>query len=371
MKTKFRLIPYSVAVLALTMLAASCSSKKETAAAAPEVVRGVSIIDIRTVSTPDGVESVGTVRAAETTPVAAQIMGTVTAVAVHEGDRVRRGQVLLTIDDAQMRASLERAQAAVNGAAHEAAAAEADSTLASSTLKRYQQLFEQKAVSPQEFDEVKARAQAATAKRELAHSGQAQAKAALAQARTTADYTRVRAPFDGVVTDKKVEMGTMAVRGMPLLTLERSGRFRLEANVDEDKLHFIKPGQTATVKLDSLDQELPGKVVQIVPAADPASRSFIVKIDLPANPQIHSGLFGRAVFPHGERQSLLVPRTALVDRGQLQGVYVVGADRVAELRYITLGKTAGDQIEVLSGLQSGDRLVSAPGARDLGGKQIQ
>ncbi len=130
-------------------------------------------------------------------------------------------------------------------------------------------------------------------------------------------------------------------------------------------------GTTLPVVIDALgDQPISGKVIQIVPAADPASRSFTVKIDLPSDPQIRSGLFGRAQFPRGQRQSILVPQAALVHRGQLDAVYVVDKDQIASLRYITLGKPSGKDVEVLSGLDSGERVVADAGGRDLSGKRI-
>ena len=110
--------------------------------------------------------------------------------------------------------------------------------------------------------------------------------------------------------------------------------------------------------------------MQIVPAADPASRSFLVKVELPAETRLRSGFFGRARFPRGEGSALLIPRTSLVERGQLQGVYVLDANQIAGLRYVTLGRSTGDQVEVLSGLQAGEKLVAAPGDRELGGKRI-
>lgn len=358
--------------LVTAMSLAGCSSKREGAAPAPEVLRDVALLQVAPTMLADNVEAVGTVRAAESAQLAAQMMGTVVAVNVREGDHVRRGQVLVVIDSAQPQAGLDRARAAVSGTDHEAAAAEADYTLAATTMKRYRDLYDHKAVSPQEFDEVNARLQSAAARRDITRAGQAQAKAALAQASTSLDYTRVRAPFDGVVTEKRVDPGAMATPGTPLLTVEKSGRYRLEATVDESSLQYVKPGQAAKVTLDALGGgELPGRVVEIVPAADPGSRSFMVKVELPANAQLRSGLFGRAYFSRGERESLTVPRAAVVTRGQLQGVYVVGPDQVASLRYVTLGRPAGDAVEVLSGLQAGEKLVSAPGQRDLGGKRIQ
>jgi len=367
LKTKI----FALSLLALAGLA-GCSSESKSGPAKVETVRGVAMTTLAPSTVPDTFESVGTVHAAEMAQVSSQMMGNVLAVNVREGDRVRRGQVLVVIDDAQPRAGLERAQAAVSGADHEAAAAEAEYTLADATMKRYESLFAKKSVSPQEMDEVKARFQGANARREMARSGQAQAKAALAQAQTQMDYTRVRAAFDGVVTERRVDPGALAAPGMPLLTVEGSGSFRLEANVDESDLRYVRMGQQVPVLINAVrDTPMEGKVVEIVPAADPGSRSFVVKVQLPANPAIRSGLFGRARFSRGERQSLLVPKQAVVTRGQLQGVYVVGQGGIASLQYVTVGRESGDQLEVLSGLSQGEKLVTSPGNLELAGKRIE
>jgi RND family efflux transporter MFP subunit len=359
-------------LLLLAGTLAGCSSQPKTAQAAPEAVSGVAVVSAQRAQVPNWLEAMGTVRAAQSAQVAAQMMGNVVAMNVREGDRVRRGQVLAVIDDAQPRAGVERAQAMLLAADKDAVAADADFTLAQATLKRYQNLLDKKSVSPQEFDEVKARFQAAQARRELARAGQQQAQAALSQARTQLDYTRVRAPFDGVITDKRVDAGAMAAPGMPLLTVEDTRRYRLEATVDESQIQFVKQCESVPVTLDAFgDRQLTGKVTQVVPAADPASRSFLVKIDLPTTADIRSGLFGRARFQRGQRESLVVPASAVVTRGQLQGVYVLGQDKVAMLRYVTLGKSEAGRIEVLSGLQSGEQLVANPGERELAGKMIR
>jgi RND family efflux transporter MFP subunit len=299
------------------------------------------------------------------------MMGNIVEVRVHEGDRVQRGEVLAVIDDAQPQAAVARATAADAAAQQELVAAQSDLTLADSTLKRYQTLYERKSVSPQEFDEVKARQQAGQARRDMAQAGQAQAKAALTQARTSLGYTRIRAPFDGVVTEKNADPGTLASPGMPIFTVEDVRRYRLEATVNETDLRYLRIGQQAPVAIDALENELTGKVSQIVPAADPGSRSFLVKIDLPADTRLHSGLFGRAQFSRGQKPALLIPRTAVVERGQLQGVFVLDQNQVAGLRYVTLGKPFGADIEVLAGLQDGERIVAKPAELDLSGKRIE
>jgi multidrug efflux pump subunit AcrA (membrane-fusion protein) len=133
----------------------------------------------------------------------------------------------------------------------------------------------------------------------------------------------------------------------------------------------VRLGEAVPVQLDSMEgAAIRGKVAQIVPAADAASRSFLVKIDLPADGKLRSGLFGRAHFARGTRTAVFVPRTAVIERGQLRGAYVVDANQIAQLRYITLGDISGENVEVLSGLQVGEKLVAAPADRELGGKQI-
>jgi len=239
-------------------------------------------------------------------------------------------------------------------------------------LKRYQNLYDRKSVSPQEFDEVKARYQAALAHRDMTRADQAQAKAALAQAHTSLSYTRILAPFDGVVTEKKADPGTLASPGLPIFTVEGLGHYRLEATVNEDDLRYVRRGEPVPVVVDALgNTELKGKVAEIVPAADPGSRSFLVKVELPADTRLRSGLFGRAQFSRGKRSSLLIPQTAAVERGQLQGVYVLDQNQIASLRYVTLGKAVGPVVEVLAGLQEGERLVAKPGELDLNGKRVE
>jgi len=358
--------------LSFILGAAGCSSSKQEKPAAPETVRGMALYTTGTTQVPDFITAVGTVRAVETAQVSAQTMGNVISVSVHEGDSVTQGQVLATIDPAQSQAGLDRAQAGLAAAQHELAAAQTERSLTESTLKRYDTLYQRKSVSPQEYDEVKARYEGAVARSEAAQAGAAQARAAVAQAQTAFGYTKLHAPFNGIVTERKVDPGALAAPGMPLFTVEAVGRYRLEATIDEASLHFVNMGATVPVSVDAYpDRHLSGKVVQIVPAADPSTRTFLVKIELPADAVLRSGLFGRANFSRGERDVLVIPKAAVVDRGALKGVYVVGPDQVASLRYVTLGGPVGDQLEVLSGLSGKEAVVLSPGDREIGGKRVE
>ena len=285
-------------ILALMVCSVSsgCSNERPTQATAPETVSNVSVTVAQKTTVPDWLEAVGTVRAARTSQVSSQVMANIVEIQAHEGDRVQSGQVLAVLDEAQARSGTDQATAAVAAAEKEVSAADSNFVLAEATLKRYRQLFDQKSVSPQEFDEIKARYQSAEARREIARAGLAQTSAGETHARTTLGYTKIRAPFSGVITEKKADAGTLASPGMPLFTIEDTRSFRLEVTVDESELRYVRIGQVATVTVDALENvQLAGKVAQIVPAADPASRSFLVKVQLPADSRLRSGLFGREI----------------------------------------------------------------------------
>ena len=364
----------SVALSILAAGLAACSNEPRLKPAAPETVAHVSVIVVQKTSLPDWLEASGTVQAAQTSQIASQMMGTITQVRAHEGDRVQSQQVLAVLDDTQPRAAVQGAMAAESSAQNDVSAAESELALAESTMKRYQQLYDKKSVSPQEFDEIKSRYQRALARRDMTRAGQQQAGAELARARASLGYAQIRAPFAGIVTEKRADPGTLASPGMPLFTVEDPRSYRLEVTVDEGDIGIVRTGgaaPAAPVIIDALgSSELSGKVVQIVPAADPASRSFLVKVQLPADARLRSGLFGRARFSRGQRTALVIPDSSIVTRGQLRGVYVIDASQIAALRYVTLGKTAGRQTEVLSGLQEGERLIAAPDDREWGGKRI-
>jgi RND family efflux transporter MFP subunit len=349
-----------------------CSGSAKPASVPMQTVRDVTVMVAQPTSVPDVIEAVGTVRAGQTSELASQMMGTIAELRVHEGDHVQRGQVLALIDESQPRAALDRATAGENAAQKELMAANADLSLADSTLQRYQRLYDRKSVSPQEFDEVNTRQKAALARRDMAAASEAQAKATVTQAHTQLEYARIRAPFDGVITEKKADAGTLAVPGMPIFTIEDVRRYRLEAVINENDLQYLRLGQEVSVTIDAIGaHELTGRVVQILPAADAASRSFLVKAELPPDARLRSGLFGRMQFARGQRSTLLIPRTAVIERGQLQGVFVVDQNQVASLRYISLGRPSRSTVEVLAGLQAGERLVVEPKEADLNGKKIE
>ena len=353
---------------------AGCHGGETARPAAVETV-AARVVESRQAEVPVNLRATGTVHARETAQISAQVMGRIEQVLVREGDTVRAGQALIVLDGAALHASLAQAQAAAIAAQNEEAAAESNANLAASTLGRYQQLEAEKSVSPQEMDEVTRRAQAARAQLDAAHAQDEAARAQASGARTMLGYTRIEAPFAGIVTARMADPGTMAAPGVLLLQVDRAGALQLQVSVDESAIAAVRTGMRTQVAVDGVPQPLTGTVAEIVPAADPTSRSFLVKIDLPLPDQLpnqlRAGIFGSAEFRNGTRQAILAPRSAVVQRGALECAYVLGGEGIAQLRYVTLGATHGDSVEVLSGIAAGERLVDAPEDRDLAGKHIE
>jgi RND family efflux transporter MFP subunit len=357
-------------LISSAVLLAACrhDSPRVDAAPAPPVAVQVAVAALQ--EWPEVYEATGTVRARSEAAISSRIMAYVQQVHVALGERVRQGQLLATLDARDLEANYRRAEAGraeaqsgIPEADHAVAAAQAQLELAQATFRRMADLSKKNSISQQEFDEASARLKAAEASYEMARAKRAQLDARIAQAseeRAAAgvmrDYARIAAPFAGVVTLKSVEPGNLAAPGAPLFTIEREGAYRLEAAVDESKLAAIRVGQDVEVALENCSSR--ARVAEIVPAVDAASRSYAVKIDLPANcAGVRSGMFGRALFSLGKRQAVAVPAGAVIERGQLQTVYVI-ENGAAHARIITAGQRTAASIEVLSGLNAGEQIAA-------------
>lgn len=355
---------------AALLLLAGCGSPAPTETGAKAAPTRVQVLTVAPTAWPNIYEATGTVRARTSAVISSKVMGYVREVRVAAGDRVREGQLLVALDARDLDAGYRQAEAAqtearsaVPEADNAIAGAQASLNLAQATYRRMKDLFDKDSISNQEFDEATARLKLAQAGHEMAvarraqlDSKIAQAAQAVASAEVMRSYAQLTAPFAGTVTAKSVDPGVLAAPGAPLLTIEREGAWRLEAAVEESKLPLIRTGQPVTVVLDAIGRPIEGRVSEIVPAIDAASRSFTVKIDLPAIAQLRSGLFGRARFAFGTRQVLAVPAAAVTERGQLASVFVADGGR-ARSRFVTLGQRAQDSVEILSGLNPGEQVV--------------
>jgi RND family efflux transporter MFP subunit len=299
--------------------------------------------EVESVTVPEVVQSVGTVRSRRTTRVSPRVMGTLLEITVNQGSEVSEGQVLARIDVREAEARLAAARANL-------AQAEAVFQRASADHRRYTELFEKGATTQE-------RMEAATADHESAKATVDAARETVRAAEIVVGYAEIRAPLSGVVAEKLAEPGDLALPGKPILTIQDPKNLRLEADVREYLGDRVTVGSTVVVTFDApLSERHETVIEERAPEADPRTRTFRVKAGLPAETRARPGNFGRLRLTVGERTMLRIPAAAVRRIGQLETVRVLEDDRVL-VRHVRTGKVLGDAVEVLSGLSAGEKVV--------------
>jgi RND family efflux transporter MFP subunit len=310
------------------LLLSGCGRAPESPATAnlpPAVVR-VQIVESQTRVATE--EVVGTVRARLHSVIEAKLSGRIEKMLVVPGQNVKPGELLVQLDAREAQAQLDRALAMRQQAEND--------------LKRATNLFQQNIMAQAEYDNSQSRFHVADA--------------VATEAATLLGYTRVAAPFDGVITRKYADVGDLASPGKPLLEMEDSRNLRLEADVPEAVIGHLALGDKLAVSVSGVTNQLNGVIGEIAPSADANSRTFLVKLDLPPTPGLRAGQFGRAAMPVGETSALRAPASAVVQRGQLELVFVVVNGR-AQLRLVKTGQRLGSEVELVSGLDAGEPVV--------------
>jgi RND family efflux transporter MFP subunit len=335
----------------LPLIAATTSIALLFSSVAAAQSSGVSaLVQQRTVSDVYAADAV--IEAVRLATVSAQISGTVTQLLVDAGDRVRKGQLLVRIDTRETDAQVATQRANV-------AQAEAALTNAKLNFDRTQSLLQQKFVSQSALDKAEADLKAAQAALEATQAG-------VTQATTARSFAEVRSPLDGVVSRRLTELGELATPGKPLLEIHDPTTLRATGAVPQFVLARIKQVAKATVVLPSVNQTVESTHVTLLPASDPRLLSTQVRADLPAGlPRgVVPGITAKILLPTGDASKLVMPAAAVVRRGEMTAVYVLGADNKPQLRQVRVGElTDGGQIEVLSGVAAGDRVQLNPLAK--------
>lgn len=327
-------------------------------------------------------EAGGAVRALTVAPLSSRIVSPILEIHVAAGDRVRRGQRLVTLDARYLDASASTSASTLNATMRSAdavgaeqRAAEAMLTLAQTSHRRVAALRERNSATAGELDEAAAALSAAQARLDVARARRAEAEDAIVAARGSAEafrvaasYAVISAPFDGLVTDRPAEAGTMAAPGVPLVVVEDTRRYRLEVSVDATRAGTVRVGDTVSVQVTGLETTT-GTVAELTESIDPGAHTFVVKVTMPQVPGLRSGMFGRARFTTGEKPGLAVPVEAVLRRGQLTMVFVE-RDGVAHMRVLHAGETIDGRVRVLAGLDAGDRLIWNPPSDLLDGAPV-
>jgi RND family efflux transporter MFP subunit len=337
------------------LVLAGCGSKKEPPIKR-EAISGVTVMKIDPTTVDAYYETSGTVRAKTSSIVASRVTGTITSIRVKEGDRVAAGDVLALIDDRDAAQRVAAAEAAANEAQSSRIAAGEQRSLAEVTHGRYKNLYNEKVISRQEFDQIEMQKKVADAEYNRVSQAVERTNAYLQEARVQHAFTKITAPVSGVVAEKKIEAGSMAVPGMHLFTIEDTSQFKIEAAIDESLIKKVSPGMPAYILFDKTSEKLNGRIVKVVPSIDPASRTFLIEIAL-QDRLLRSGSYGKVLVPQGKKESLLIPAVAIVERGQLTGVFVVDDKMIVTYRLIKTGRVYDKLAEVLSGLSKGESII--------------
>ncbi|NJD89936.1 MAG: efflux RND transporter periplasmic adaptor subunit [Geobacter sp.] len=363
---------FRAAFFALMLLAPVACSKHEAARETRAVtVTGVVVDTVKAANLPEQLEVTGTVRSRTAAVVSPRVPGMIAVLKVKEGDRVKKGALLAVLDARENLANADAAGSATEEAKRAVDEAVARKNLAVTQFERYKNLFKSDVVSRQEF-EVK------ETEKELALQGVARAQARLKQAQeqaksagAMADYTRMTAPIAGIITARTADLGATVFPGQPVFTLEDESGYQLELAVPESAVAKVRPGTPVTVTLDAVAGTVATTIAEIVPSADPASRTFTAKVPL-AMKGLKSGMFGKGAIPVGAAvERISVAKKSIVERGAITYLWVIDSANIARLRIVKTGRSSADLTEITSGIAAGEKIAVSGLDKLLEGAKVE
>lgn len=310
-----------------------------------------------------------TVKAKTNSVVASMLTGKVTSIAVQEGDYVEKGQLLLTIDARDLSQKASGASAGIRAAQMAASSAAQNAQMADRTYQRYKNLYDEKVITKQEFDQYTTQKNVAALEYQRAQAGVQQAQAGLGEVKVFQSYARVTAPVSGIVTQRTIDLGSTAIQGQPILTIEAEDKGGLKseivANIDESYLDKVKEGEEVSLEVNGKTYKR--KITKVVKYIDPTTRTFKAKVDITG---LTGGQFAKINIPVSKKDAITVPKSAIAQKGELTGVYTVDADNVVSYRIVRTGKEYGDRVEILSGLSDGDKIITVGTEKAIDGGKI-
>ena len=338
---------YYLSIFIALGLLASCSSEPTTKKS-KRFDLSVQVAQAKNLKQAELLTFTGKLEAATYSKLSTRIMGQVEKIKVKLGENVRKGQLLLQISNHDILAKKKQAEAHV--LVSETLLADAEKN-----LERYQSLFDKKSASKKELEGMQIQKQVAESKLQAA-------KGMLVEVKEALKYANIRAPYNGRITKHFVKVGDLASPGMPLLSIEKRGKYEVVARIPESDISKIKVSDYVEVELTAQNnRRIQAQVSEINPSALDSGNQYEVKLQLDAlqaaDLKLYTGMFAKVFIPMGETNRILIPKSVLVERGQLIGIYTLSQSGTALLRWIRVGKTYGNSIEVLSGLSSGEKYI--------------
>lgn len=334
-----------------------CGSDEKEAAAFEKTSHKVEVFKVELGEVPLTVSLPGSVVPDQQARIASRLMGYIRSIPVEAGQKVKRGDLLFSIDPQDIQSQISQAQAGFQQAKAALENAKAD-------FERFSELYKDESVSRQQYDGVRLQYN-------VAQENLVAAKAGLEQAKAQINYAEVKAPFDGVVVQKMATAGDLASPGQPVIVLENLTAMSVQTEVSQDLYAVLKVGDTALVKIDGIEKAVEGEIYSLVSSANPKTRGHTTKLSLPAVQAVNSGTFARVSFVRGKRQTILVPASALVNRSGVEGVFVVGADNEARFRMVRKGMEINSQIEIQAGLDVDELIVVSNNQTLVNGDKLE
>ena len=338
---------YILGLLALALIASSCGNKDKKPVADNSPAIEVKVNTVKEESGTTFLSASGKIEAVNSANLSTRMMGYIDKIYVNVGDKVRNGQLLLRINNADISAKLAQVNAGITEAT-------ASFTNAEKDFKRYTNLFQDNSASQKELDDITANYNMANARLEAAEQMKNEVNAQLS-------YANIKAPFNGVVTNKFIKEGDMANPGIPLLEIEAPGDFQILAMVPESEIQQIKTDTEVDVLIKSLGEKVKGKVTEVSTSAKNTGGQYMVKILMDkTKANLLSGMYATVRFPiekNMELSTILIPKDAIITKGQLNGLYTVSQSNTAVLRWLRLGRSYEDSVEVLAGLSANEQYI--------------
>lgn len=346
---------------------AACSGKEK-----PESIPSTDAAVMVTVETPSGntggysITTSGQVEAIQTANISTRVMGYITNIHVKVGDAVKAGQLLVSINSADIQAKRAQTDAMI-------AQAQAAVDNAKKDLDRFTVLYSKQSATAKELDNVTLQYNAAKANLDAAKQMRNEASAQLS-------YTNITAPFSGIVTQKLMDAGSMATPGMPILTIEQNGSFQVSAAIPESQIALLKQGAVADLQIKSTGAILKGTVAEISQSSQYTGGQYIVKIHINDKDKtgLYAGMYVNVTIPvekvittTASANAVLVPVSAIVNKDQLSGVYTISSNNTAMLRWVRLGNNYGDKVEVLSGLAADEKFIASADGKLYNGVPVK
>lgn len=355
---------YSTLVLGALLLG-SCSSDEKKSVQNADAPISVTVSHTTAGSEGSSATASGKLVAKNSVNVSTRMMGYITSMKAEVGQNVRAGQLLVSINAADIQAKGGQANAQISQA-------QASYNIARKDYERFQNLYKSQSASQKELDDMRARY-------EMAQAGLQAAQQMKNEVNAQYSYTNVTAPISGTVTAKFAEQGDMANPGMPLLTIESPSSLQAQVLVSEQNITMISNGMPVDVTLKSLNRSVSGTVSEISRSAANTGGQYMVKINIHNASDLLPGMFVNVQFSFKTsgkvnqdfQESMMIPKTALVENGQLTGVYVVSSQNTAILRWLKTGKTIGDQVEILSGLNPKESYIVSSAGKLYNGAKVQ